>query len=71
MKHHIKVTQVFKVTRIIKFEVDDLDDNNAASALERVEDGDADLPSFDDPRWKDRWDLQHEEAELADQDERA
>lgn len=61
MKHHIEVTQVFRVERKIIFNVDDLGDNDWNSAVERVASGDQEVPAFDDSNWKSGWDLQNQE----------
>jgi hypothetical protein len=52
-----EVIQQFCVTRKINITVDgdSLDD-----ALEQLESGSVDIPSFDDPNWKSSWQLENE-----------
>jgi hypothetical protein len=57
-KFKVKIVQVFKATREV---VVDVEAEDMERAVEALESGDLDGPSFDDPRWKTGWDLQNEE----------
>lgn len=62
MKHSVVVKQVYRVERSIVMEVDA---ETPEAALESVDSGEVDVPSFDNPSWKSGWDLQNEETEIA------
>jgi hypothetical protein len=59
-KFKVKVTQRYTVDRVV---VMDIEANDQASAVERVESGDVDLPKFEDPVWTAGWGLQFETME--------
>jgi hypothetical protein len=59
----VRVTQVFRAERQITIEVE-ADDK--ASAIELLDSGSLDTPSFDDPRWNTGWDLQSEAVAAAE-----
>jgi len=54
---------VFRAERQITIEVE-ADDK--ASAIELLDSGSLDTPSFDDPRWNTGWDLQSEAVAAAE-----
>lgn len=64
-KFTVEVTQVYKVTRTIKVEVEAED---WESAVERLRSGDEDVPSFEDTRWTTGWNLMNEEYVGAEED---
>ncbi|WP_430442295.1 hypothetical protein [Shinella sp.] len=57
-KQTITITQAFRAERRIIVEIDAADHE---SAIEGFQSGVAEIPGFDDPRWKTEWDLQSEE----------
>ena len=61
-KFKVKVTQRYTVDRVV---VMDIEADDQASAVERVESGDVDLPKFEDHHWVSGWDLKNEEVVAA------
>jgi hypothetical protein len=59
-KQTVTIIQVFRTERRITVEVDAEDHE---SAIEEFQSGSADVPDFDDPRWKTGWNLQSEDYE--------
>lgn len=53
----VKITQVCKVTREIDIDIDAPD---IQTAIKLVENDEVSVPGFDDQRWYEVWDLQHE-----------
>lgn len=56
----VTITQVYKVTRTITLE---LGDETLNEAIDKLSSGETDVPSFDNPGWTSKWDLQNEEYE--------
>ncbi|WP_312419954.1 hypothetical protein [Shinella sp.] len=59
-KQKLTIIQTFRAERRITVEVDAADHE---SAIEEFQSGSADVPAFDDPRWKTEWNLQGEDYE--------
>lgn len=56
-KQTLTIIQTFRAERRITVEVDAADHE---TAIEEFQSGSADVPAFDDPRWKTEWNLQCE-----------
>lgn len=59
-KQTVTIVQTFRAERRITVEVDAED---RESAIEDFQNGNTDIPAFDDPRWKTEWKLQSEDYE--------
>ena len=56
----VTIVQTFRAERRITVEVDAEDRERV---IEKFESGSAEVPVFDDPRWKTEWNLQSEDYE--------
>ncbi|VVT35224.1 hypothetical protein [Hoeflea sp. EC-HK425] len=54
-KQTLTIIQTFRAERRITVDVDAADHE---TAIEEFQSGSADVPAFDDPRWKTEWNLQ-------------
>lgn len=59
-KQTLTIIQIFRAERRITVEVDAEDHE---SAIAEFQSGSAEVPAFDDPRWKTEWNLQSEDYE--------
>lgn len=59
-KQTVTIIQIFRTERLINVEVDAADHE---TAIEEFQSGSAEVPAFDDPRWKTEWNLQSEDYE--------
>ena len=58
MKYKIEIVQTYRVTRKITVEVEA---DYGFEATEKLQSGEVDVPSFDDPAWVADWNLMNEE----------
>jgi hypothetical protein len=59
-KQTVTIIQIFRAERLINVEVDAADHE---SAIEGFQNGSAEVPDFDDPKWTTEWNLQSEAYE--------